>query len=76
MHVAATDLDGHPLGDVDLTRSADGRAMIDNQIVLAMRPIGSRVVLITGSRQYCVATTDYWQVMGTANRLTAGGETT
>ena len=46
MYVAATDLDGHPLGEVDLSRSVDSRATVNDQLVLAMRPIGSRVALV------------------------------
>jgi hypothetical protein len=47
-------MDGHTLGEVDLARSLDGRAMVNGELVLAMRPIGSRVALIAGGRQYCV----------------------
>jgi hypothetical protein len=75
MYIPATDLDGHPLGEVDLMRSSDGRAVVNSQAVLAMRPLGSRVALIVGSRQYCVSTTDYWRVMGAASSMTAGNET-
>ncbi len=66
MRVPATDLDGHPLGEVDLTRSAEGRAAVNGQPVIAMRPLGSRVVLLLGGDQYCVPTTAYWQVMTSA----------
>jgi hypothetical protein len=72
MHVAASDLDGHPLGEVELTRSTDGRAMVNGQAVLAMRPIGSRVALIAGRNQYCVLTADYWRVMSAASDTIAG----
>jgi hypothetical protein len=75
MRITATDLDSHPLGEVDLTRSADGRATVNGQAVLAMRPIGSRVALIAGGRQYCVSTADYWRVMGAASSMAAGSET-
>ena len=75
MHVQASDLDGQALGEVDLARSADGRATVNGEKVLAMRPIGSRVALIAGGRQYCVSTADYWQVMGAGSSATAGSET-
>jgi hypothetical protein len=74
MYVQASDMDGHRLGEVDLARSADGRAMVNGELVLAMRPIGSRVALIVGGRQYCVSTADYWQVMGATGSTTAGSE--
>ena len=74
MRIRATDLDGHPLGEVDLTRSADGRATVDGQAVLAMRPIGSRVALIAGDRQYCVSTADYWRVICAASSVEAVSE--
>jgi hypothetical protein len=76
MHVAATDLDGHSLGEVDLARAPDSRATVNGQLVLAMRPIGSRVALIAGGRQYCVSTADYWRVMGAADKTGAGDQTT
>jgi hypothetical protein len=69
MYVAATDLDGYPLGEVDLSRSADGRATVNDQLVLAMRPIGSRVALIVSGRQYCVLAADYWRVMSAATKI-------
>jgi hypothetical protein len=67
MQITATDLDGHSLGEVDLARSADGRATVNGQVVLAMRPIGSHVALIAGGRQYCVLAADYWRVMSAAS---------
>jgi hypothetical protein len=75
MRITATDLDGHPLGEVDLARSVDGRATVNGELVLALRPIGSRVALIAGGRQYCVSTADYWRVMGASSSTTAGSET-
>ena len=51
MRVSTTDLDGYPLGEVDLTRSADGRATVNGQAVIAMRPLGSRVTLVVDRRQ-------------------------
>ncbi len=63
MLIPATDLDGRPLGTVELTRRADGRAGVNGQPVIAMRPIGSRVALLLGGAQYCVPTVDYWRVM-------------
>jgi hypothetical protein len=72
MRIVATDYDGHSLGEVDLTRAADGRATLNGQAVVAMRPIGSRVALLAGGQQYCVATADYWRVMGAAGSATAG----
>jgi hypothetical protein len=71
MYVAATDLDGHSLGEVDLSRSVHGRATINDQVVLAMRPLGSRVALIVSGRQYCVLAADYWRVMSTASKILA-----
>lgn len=71
MYVAATNLDGHPLGEVDLSRSVDGRATVNAQVVLAMRPIGSRVALIVSGRQYCVPAADYWRVMSAASKMLA-----
>jgi hypothetical protein len=44
-------LDGAPLGEVALVRAAAGRALLDGQLVVALRPLGSRAVLIVGSRQ-------------------------
>ena len=72
MRIVATNFDGQMLGEVDLSRSADGRATVNGQAVLAMRPLGSRVALIAGSQHYCVATADYWRVMGVAGSVTAG----
>lgn len=72
MRIVATDFDGHSLGEVELTRSADGRATLNGQAVVAMRPLGSRVALIAGGQQYCVAIADYWRVMGVAGSTTAG----
>lgn len=69
MRVAATNLDGQPLGDVDLARSEDGRATVNDQAVLSTRPIGGRIALIVGPAQYCVAIADYLHVMSAA-----GGE--
>ena len=63
MQVATTDLDGQPRGTIELTRASDGRARVDGQLVVAMRPIGNRVALIVGATQYCVAAVDYWHVM-------------
>ena len=74
MRVPATNFDGLPIGEIDLTQSADGRAVVNGHVILAMRPIGSRVALIAGSRQYCVSTTDYWQVMSGASRAAAGDQ--
>jgi hypothetical protein len=71
MRVLTTNLDGHPLGEVDLTQVTNGHATVNGQVVLAIRPIGSRVLLIVGSRQYCVSTADYWRVIGTAGRTIA-----
>ena len=73
MYVAATDLDGHPLGEVDLSRSTNGRATVNDPLVLAMRPIGSRVALIVSARQYCVSAADYWRVMSAASNIMADG---
>jgi hypothetical protein len=67
MQVAATDLDGQPLGEIDLVRSAEGRATVNGQLVIATRPIGSRMALVVGARQYCVPVADYWRVMGTSS---------
>ena len=64
MQVETTDLDGHPHGTIELTRASDGRALVDGRPVVAMRPIGGRVALIIGGAQYCVATVEYWRVMG------------
>ncbi len=75
MRVPTTDLDGYPLGEVDLTRSADGRATVNGQAVIVIRPLGSRVTLVVDSRQYCVSVTDYWRVMSTAGSATAHSET-
>jgi hypothetical protein len=66
MHIDATTLDGEPLGRIELVRSADGRARVNDQLVVAMRPLGSRIALVVGDRQYCVALTDYWRVMRAA----------
>jgi hypothetical protein len=74
MRVPASDMDGQPLGEIELTQSTDGRAVVNGQVILAMRPIGSRVALIAGSRQYCVSTADYWQVVGTAGRAVGGDQ--
>jgi len=75
MRVPTTDLDGYPLDEVDLTRSDDGRATVNGQVVIAMRPLGSRVTLVIDRRQYCVSVTDYWRVMGTAGSATTHRET-
>ena len=64
MRVAATNLDGQALGDVELARSADGRATVNDQPVLSTRPIGGRIALIVGPAQYCVPIADYVRVMG------------
>jgi hypothetical protein len=74
MRVPTTNLDGYPLDEVDLTRSTDGRATVNGQAVIAMRPLGSRVTLVVDRRQYCVSTIDYWRVMGTAGSATAHRE--
>jgi hypothetical protein len=50
MRVAATNFDSHPLGEVDLTGSVDGRATVNGQVIVAIRLIGCRVALIAGSR--------------------------
>ena len=75
MRVPTTDLDGYPLDEVDLTRSDDGRATVNGQVVIAMRPLGSRVTLVIDRRQYCVSVTDYWRVMSAAGSATAHRET-
>ena len=67
MQVAATDLDGQPLGEIDFARSAEGRATVNGQLVIATRPIGGRMALVVGGRQYCVPVAVYWQVMGTSS---------
>ena len=67
MQVETTDLDGHPRGTIELTRTSDGRALVNGQPVVAMRPIGSRVALIIGAAQYCVAAVEYWRVMRRAS---------
>ena len=66
MRVAATNLDGQPLGDVELARSADGQMTVNGRRVLSTRPIGARIALIVGPAQYCVAIADYLRVMGAA----------
>lgn len=66
MNVLATTFDGQPLGQIDLVRAHDGRVTVNGLPVLATRPIGSRIDLVVGARQYCVLTTDYWSVMRTA----------
>jgi hypothetical protein len=71
MQIAATTLDGEPLGLVELVRATDGHAHLNDQLVVAMRPLGSRVALVVGNRQYCVALADYWQVMRAAASRTA-----
>jgi hypothetical protein len=75
MRVSTTDLDGYPLGQVDLTRSGDDCATVNGQAVIAMRPLGSRVTLVVDRRQYCVSVADYWRVMSTAGSATAHRET-
>jgi len=75
MEVRASSMDGHVLGEVDLARSDDGRAMVNGKLLLAMRPIGSRIALIVNGRHYCVSTADHWQVIGVASSMTAGSET-
>jgi hypothetical protein len=64
MRMRATTLDGEPLGEVELLRDSEGRALLDGQLVVALRPLGSRMVLIVGSQQYRVPAADYWRVMG------------
>lgn len=66
MRVVATDLDGQPIGEVDLDRTNSGRATVNGQPVVAMRPIGGRIALIVGASQYCVAAVEYWQVIRAA----------
>ena len=63
MRVQATDLDGQPIGEIDLGRTDSGRATVNGQPVVAMRPIGGRIALIVGASQYCVPAVDYWQVI-------------
>jgi hypothetical protein len=67
MQVAATDLDGQPVSEIDFARSAEGRATVNSQLVVATRPIGGRMALVVGDRQYCVPIAVYWQVMGTSS---------
>ena len=67
MLVTATDLDGQPLGEIDLVRSADGHAVVNGQAVISTRPIGSRIALVVGATQYCVPLADYWRVIGTSS---------
>jgi hypothetical protein len=35
MRVPATNLDGKPIGEIDLTRSVSGRATVNGQLVVA-----------------------------------------
>jgi hypothetical protein len=72
--VTASDLDGQPLGEVELALSADGHLMVNGQTVVAMRPLGSRVVLVVVNRQYCVASAEYWRVLGAARSIVSKGE--
>ena len=74
MQIAATTLDGEPLGLVELMRAADGRARLNDQRAVALRPLGSRIALVVGDRQYCVALTDYSRVMRTPARTEADEE--
>jgi hypothetical protein len=74
MQIPATTLADEPLGLVELLRGADGRARVNGQPVLAIRPLGSRIALIVGDRQYCVALTDYWRVMRAATATEADDE--
>jgi hypothetical protein len=74
MQIPATTLTGEPLGLVELVCGANGRARVNDQLVVAMRPLGSRIALIVGDRQYCVALTDYWRVMRAAEGATAEDE--
>jgi hypothetical protein len=74
MQIDATTLDGEPLGLIELARSADGRARVNDQPVVAMRPLGSRIALVVGDDQYCVALTDYWRVMRTVASTKADAE--
>lgn len=74
MRVLASNIDGLPIGEIDLTQSADGRAVVNDQVILAMRPIDSRVALTAGSRLYCVSMADYWRVMSTTGRTIAGDQ--
>ena len=71
MQIPATTLTGEPLGMVELLRGADGRARVNDRPVLAIRALGSRIALVVGERQYCVALTDYWRVMRTPARTEA-----
>ena len=69
IRVAASDLDGQPLGEVELALSADDHLTVNGQLVVAMRPLGSRVVLVVVSRQYCVASAEYWRVLGRSQNI-------
>ena len=72
MRVAASNLDGQALGDVELARSDDGRATVNGQLVLSTRPIGGRIALIVGPAQYCVAIADYVRVIGASGNQVRG----
>ena len=71
--VAASDLDGQPLGEVELALSVDGHLTVNGHTVVAMRPLGSRVVLVVVSRQYCIASAEYWRVLGKSQSVSRGG---
>jgi hypothetical protein len=72
MDVQATDLDGRPIGMVELVKHADGRLFAANQPVVAQQVIGSRIALLIPGRHICVTLADYWRVMRSGD---AAGDT-
>lgn len=59
MHIPTTNLDGHPTGTAAIRLVAPGHLLVDEQPVLAVRVIGSRIALVLPGRQVCIAATDY-----------------
>lgn len=63
MHISSTDLDGRPLGNIDLTHDLAARLLVDGRLVTASRVVGSRVLLVITNDQVCISANDYWRIM-------------
>ncbi|HNP70245.1 MAG TPA: hypothetical protein PLO33_01540 [Kouleothrix sp.] len=62
MEVTVTDLEGRTLGVATLRRLPDRRLVLNEQLVITVRIVGSRTTLVVDGRQVCVATADYARV--------------
>jgi hypothetical protein len=59
LYITAMNLDGQPIGQVELTMRADGVLLLNGEPADRAQVIGSMVGLIVGRRYVCIYAKDY-----------------